>query len=63
MSESHRGMLGKFLLACAVYVALGAVIGGAILLVMRDEGAKIWPLCLVALIYLVAFVKIGCDEH
>lgn len=56
-------MLGKFLMACGVYVGLAAVIGGAILLVMRAEDAKIWPLCVVALAYLIAFAKIGCDEH
>ncbi len=56
-------MLGKFLAACGVYLALGAVIGWCILFVMRPEGAKIWPLCLVGLGYLVAVTRIGCADH
>ena len=56
-------MFGKFLAALGVYLALGAVIGWCILFVMRPEGAKVWPLCLVLLAYVVAFTKIGCVEH
>ena len=56
-------MLGKLLAACGVYVALGAVIGWCILFVMQPEGAKVWPLVLVVIAYLVAFTKIGCTEH
>lgn len=56
-------MLGKFLAACGVYVALGAVIAWCILFVMRPEGAKIWPLVLVSLGYIAAFTKLGCTEH
>lgn len=56
-------MLGKFLAACGIYVAMGAVIGWCILLVMQAGSAKIWLLCLAAFAYVVAFVKIGCTEH
>ena len=56
-------MLGRFLAACGVYLALGAVIAWCILFVMRPEGAKIWPLVLVSLGYIAAVTKIGCTEH
>lgn len=56
-------MLGKFLAALGVYVVLGAVICWCILMVMRPEAPKIWPLCLVLLGYVVAITKIGCTEH
>lgn len=56
-------MLGKFLAACGVYVLMGAIIGWCILFVMRPEGAKAWPLCLVALAYVAAVGKLGCTEH
>ncbi len=56
-------MLRKFLMACMVYLVLGAVIGWCILLVMKPEGSKVWPLCLVLAGYVAAVTKIGCTEH
>lgn len=62
-------VLGKFLIACGVYLVMGAVIGWCILFLMRVKVDDVWslllavgPLCVVVLAYLVAFVWIGCSE-
>lgn len=62
-------VLGKFLIACGVYLVMGAVIGWGILFLMsaQVDGVMslllaVGPLCLAVLAYLVAFVWIGCSE-
>ena len=62
-------VLGKFLIACGVYLAMGAVIGWGILFLMSVRVDDVWslllavgPLCVVTLVYLAAFAWIGCSE-
>ena len=62
-------VLGKFLIACGVYLVIGAVIGWCILFLMSVQVDDVWslllavgPLCVAVLVYLAAFVWIGCSE-
>ena len=62
-------VLGKFLIACGVYLLMGAVIGWCILFLMsvqvddfRSLLLAIGPLCVAVLAYLAAFAWIGCSE-
>ena len=62
-------MLGKFLIACGVYLVMGAVMGWCILFLMNAKVDGVWswllavgPLCAVVLAYLAAFAWIGCSE-
>ena len=59
-------MLGRFLLACGVYVLMAAVLGLCILRMMNtDLGivSRLWPLALASAAFMVAFVRIGCREE
>ena len=47
----------RFLLAIIAYLALGLILGCGILLTVKGQP---WLLIVAFLIYLVAFVKLGC---
>jgi len=47
----------KFLLAILAYLVLGLILGWGILLAVRGQP---WLLIVAVLIYVVAFVKLGC---
>ena len=62
-------VLGKFLIACGVYLVMGAVIGWCILFLMSVRVDGVWslllavgPLCVAVLAYLAAIAWIGCSE-
>lgn len=50
----------KFALALLVYLLMGLVLGAGILLLMAG---KPWFLIAAALVYVVAFGRIGCLTH
>ncbi len=61
-------MLGRFLAAIGAYVLIAAVFCLCILWMMRDDPdmgllSRLWPLALASIVYVVAFVKIGCKEE
>ncbi len=47
----------KFLLAIAVYLAIGLILGRGILLAVKGQP---WWLIVTFLIYVAAFAKLGC---
>jgi F0F1-type ATP synthase assembly protein I len=50
----------KFLLAILAYLLIGAILSWGLLLAVTG---KPWLLVVGALVYLVAFAKIGCLSH
>jgi hypothetical protein len=50
----------KFVLAILVYLIMAVILGAGILLVMHG---KPWLLIIGAIVFIVAFGKLGCKSH